>query len=142
MSMTKREIIEHAFGDNGVYSTDPSRRGLNTSQTACVYTGVRDDGKIVRCAVGQWVRPEILDEWDLDTCDPSGSSVDEVLTHLQDHGVLVELDDMLLPEVHGHHISFWENMQTMHDGSENFDDHGLSEEGVTALADLRYQYRD
>lgn len=143
-TMTKLEIIEHSFGENGVYSTDPWKRGMDAG--ACVYRGYLEDDNgqevEVNCALGQWVLPRYLD-MDLDNCDPSGSSASEVLEIMVSTGVVSDLDEMLMPQVRGHSVEFWEAMQTMHDNAQNFDYEGkcLTLQGEANLRNLR-RYED
>lgn len=138
MSMTKLEILDHAFGENGVYSTDVSKRGLaDGSFGVCVYVGTNADAEVVHCSVGQWVRPEWVHK--LDDLSEFGSGVEEIENTLSREYDL-SLDDILLPEVHGHDVMFWCDVQNMHDTGAFWSDNGLNDDGQERLANVRARY--
>lgn len=96
--MTKIEIIDETVA---FYSADPSRRAIKN--TTCMYsTGIGPEEK--RCAFGRCMTEDAVNQHG----DFQGSV----------HSLAREkapLDDLLLPQYHGHDGDFWRRLQRLHD---------------------------
>tara|TARA_R110000868_G_scaffold55232_3_gene171864 strand:+ start:3219 stop:3617 length:399 start_codon:yes stop_codon:yes gene_type:complete len=124
--MTKLEIIDELI-TNG-YAKDPSTRGVAIGGLTCAYRN-SDTGN--RCAVGKCISDQYIGEFS----DFQGS-VKSLENHLAANNNL-NLDDILIEKYRGHEVEFWQSLQVFHDKTYNFNDVGLTENGVKRLEFLR-----
>lgn len=114
MKKSKLEIINEVVAH---FSEDPSRRATNCSGD-CVYR--TEDGRA--CAVGMFIQ---------DSCYvPSyeGISADALL-HAGN-------DEMLLEDYRGHGITFWLDLQLLHDCPDYWNSEGLTDLGREYLQEI------
>lgn len=126
-SLSKLDIIEETVA---YYSSDVSRRSINISQwedgserVDCVYHG--DNGQ--RCAFSRCCKEEI----DLSTYE--GTSAINVLERLG--------NDVLKEDYQISDMSFWRDLQMLHDRDCNWDDNGLTEKGNAYVEELKEKYK-
>lgn len=106
--MTKVEIITSIIG---YYEADPSRRAYKGEYGQCVY--LTNDGR--KCAVGM-----CLTEEGMDIARFIEGDVDQIPG---------DLDLMLKPEYQGYSMSFWRDLQLIHDEPRNWTRKGMSDYG-------------
>lgn len=124
---TKVQIINETAG---FYNT--SNRGVGViineeglQETVCRYK--TDSGNM--CAVGRCLLPD-----------------SEVFNKVK--GVMVvfksetDMDSQLQPEYRGHGLLFWNSLQCFHDCDSNWNEDGLTSEGIEELNNLLERYAD
>lgn len=114
---TKLEIINETVA---YYSEDPRRRAF--SGMSCRY--ITRDGKM--CAFG---RCEV---------DPNINEEADVRGRFRDRFEL--MDVALKIEYRGHQISFWEDIQRLHDNKSHWNESGLSDSGMIHVQILKEKY--
>ena len=121
--MTEIEIIEETAN---TYSS--SNRSMK-SNGKCYYTHP-DNGN--HCAVGRCMLEDTL---------TSLSKIDneESVAYLLE-SLGCKLDDILKPEYRGHSLEFWTALQDLHDGMQNFDDNGITPNGLSLVDRLKHRY--
>lgn len=114
---SKAEIIEEVASFYNL-----TNRGFDETTDSCCYY-VFEKGQEKTCAVGRYLKSEFKTEEfaDKHTFD----NIADVLEYKETR----TLDYILIPEVQGHELEFWENMQNFHDSEANFTTEGLSEIG-------------
>ena len=124
--LTKLEILQD-FADNFV--ENPGNRSLNDAGN-CKY--LSPEGK--KCAVGRWFTDEALGR-----LGESNRTVTDVYCTEDDS------DDFLMPEVRGHEVTFWEQLQKLHDNESYWNDDRQTPTGLQTHAGVtpagRYFYR-
>ena len=117
MQKTKLEIIDETVEYYSNY-----KRGI-ASDGSCSY--LTKDGNM--CAVGRClINPTI--------------SMGGTAGLFKVNSKVVELEDYLKPEYKGHKTIFWQDLQWFHDDSDNWNDHKLTETGLTRLKYLKETY--
>jgi len=124
--MTELEILEETID---FYSSDTSRRSYDEDDNLCMYF----DGETKNmCAVGRCLMdPKAFQ-------DINGSIDIAQLT-------AEELDRLLKPEYRGHAMSFWQELQGLHDVARNWGINELTEGGerfVKRLIDQIHKRKD
>ena len=120
---TEYEILKETVE---YYAADPLNR-RSTKQGDCVYTppGNQTEG----CAVSRCVKSEkklyLSEEWYDTSIDQIGSD---------------RLEAYLQPEYQGHDIELWMDLQQLHDLSQHWTKHGLSQEGYECALQLAEKY--
>ncbi len=119
---TKVEIINETVD---YYSTDTSRRAITTNKWGhftCLYK--MPDGR--NCAVGRClIKP------------PSNSlGIRDLETYKG------ELDNLLKPEYREHSLSFWEDLQEIHDTPSYWNSEGMTERGKDRVNILLEYYKN
>lgn len=123
--LTKVEIIQSIIG---IYIKDPSKRGIEKDGT-CVFS--TEDGR--HCAVGQCLLDSIKsagNEWDLS--EESAPGLERIVTG--------GLDTVLQPKYRGHELSFWCDVQNLHDNTGNWEETGMTLMGLKNYANLIKKY--
>lgn len=120
--MTKTEIIEEtaAFYNSGNRSTKEEIGGNN-----CAYLG--DNGKrcaFSRCCIDSPEVNEFLDE-------NEGGNANDLINTAEEEGI-----EILKPEYRGHSSKFWQQLQSFHDLSFNWNENGLTASGIEKKNDL------
>lgn len=113
--LTKLEIINETIS---FYTGDTKRRSLN-DKGYCVYNGPNG----AHCAVGRCLLPEYKE---------MGESLpmnEEAIRDLFEARDCNSIDDMLEEKYRGHDLSFWNQLQLLHDGEEYWDASGFTTEG-------------
>ena len=111
--LSKLEIIEKTVA---YYSEDTSRRAIN-EMDQCEY--LMPDGRM--CGVGRCLQnPGALAGNDLYDAAISG---------------VFELAEFM-PQYGGHNVTFWSDIQDMHDCIDNWDDNGITREGILYKKEL------
>ncbi len=142
-----KSMVEITIETAKYYAEDPEkRRGLKQhTQSAhdrndpptfmCVYYYENEIGEVVNCAIGRVLQEEIAIQ--MQHC--SGSVCDLIAEYEEEEGYendnATSLDSMLQVEYRGHPISFWEGLQSFHDGDQywDYDKGGLSPFGLEHL---------
>lgn len=112
------------------YAKDPNRRAVlvspGTGLVTCEYHTA--DGN--KCAVGRCLNKAYLkkltgyeNHW--------GTSVADIVERFE-----VTVDEMLMPRYRGHSLSFWSEVQRLHDTQENWCGSGMSRVGKNRLAEM------
>jgi hypothetical protein len=122
---TKIEIIKETVD---FYSADTSRRALNC-MGGCEY--INDEGE--RCAVGRYMIDPNL--W------LSRGTIGDVARMLPSNDGRLPTG-IVIPECDGHSISFWLDVQSLHDYDGNWNKDGLSICGGAALDTLLNKYKN
>ena len=111
-----------------IYANDTTKRAVSMDTGQCLYYD-QETGN--RCAVGLFLD---LDEETLKQCEGS-AGVFKIKASNQ------RLEDVLLPEVQGHTISFWHDLQRLHDCQSHWnDDKDLSHKGYRFLSQICEMY--
>ena len=100
MKWTMKKIIDDTVQ---FFGADPESNRCMDDDSTCMYTN--DQGK--HCAIGRFLLPE-------------HQTLEFANVHIQDNvenleGV-INLDDVLIPEVRGFPVDFWNDLQVLHDG--------------------------
>jgi hypothetical protein len=118
---TKTEIIKETVN---FYSEN--RRGVN-EHGSCVY--LTETGE--KCAIGRCM------------VDPAAwigaAGIDDVASYFPIENDQVPIG-ILKPDYDGHSISFWLDVQGLHDYNRNWDEHGLSPIGIIEVRHLLTKY--
>jgi hypothetical protein len=69
-----------------------------------------------------------------------GGTIDMLLSRLVRTNPDITVDDLLLEQYRGHEIEFWEQLQSLHDLSEYWDNKKLSEDGLKYVEYLKNEY--
>ena len=124
--LTKLEIIDETID---YYKTH--KRSI-TGNGTCLYVGIDNN----RCAVSRCVIEEKLNIF----ANHEGESIICVI-HNEDN-----IDSLLKEEYHGHDITFWENMQELHDCDSYWDINSeipfneLTHQGRARLYNIKNEY--
>ena len=119
------ETIEIIHETIKYYTNDPRRRGLD-GRGGCLYN--TEDNR--HCAVGRCFNKKYKDKgWHLFGNEGG-------LDTLIDENKLSNLDDMLMPRYRGQSFSFWDKLQKFHDADKNWDENGLTEDGLDSVFEL------
>ena len=114
---TKRQIILETSKKYTSKNRSVVMSSAYVSGAGCAYK----DSKGNKCAVGR--------------CLKSNSTIFDTMNEsfgARDIGG-VKLNKELKPSYRGHSVKFWEELQTFHDDSHNWEDKGLTEEGYVEL---------
>jgi hypothetical protein len=115
MKLTKIEIINETFE---FYSKNPQLRSVGAYGGMCSYNG--GGGK--HCAVGRCL---------LKKYQKQGSKLkrntSDLYSFLDEHDL--DINSMLQPKYRGHGMSFWRDLQSLHDTHSNWYDNGITELG-------------
>lgn len=122
--MTKAEIINETVE---FYSADVNRRAI-TNRT-CHYSIKILDDEERNCSVGRCMTPEALSEY--------GNQIMSVYALNKESS----LDDLLQFKYQGYHVSFWRDLQLLHDRELNWEQNGLTETGKSLVIQLRETYK-
>ncbi len=129
--MTKLQILNDTIK---YYGVDPAKRRSSkmvNGEEKCRFTiGVKNKK---HCAVGRFFKLTLKTnkfEWNEYVID----DVDSELT----------LNKVLVSKVHGHSLSFWKDLQKLHDSISNWDrkNGGLSESGQGLVENIKNNIRD
>lgn len=124
---TKAQIINETAN---FYNT--SNRGVEAfinehgfEETRCRYK--TDSGNM--CAVGRCLLPD----------SKAFNKINGVMTMFEDEA---EMDSQLQPEYRGHSQFFWNSLQCFHDCDSNWNEDGLTSQGIEELNSLLEKYED
>lgn len=120
--LTKQEILEETIK---FYSENPNLRGVVDG--GCAYNG----GSGKHCAIGRclMVKHKKLGI----NFRGNGQSVHSLIRINN----VSSVDEMLSPKYRGHGLTFWENLQKLHDEVSHWDDNGITEKGKVFAEHLR-----
>lgn len=118
--LTALEIIDETVA---FYSADTSRRSVN--QGTCVYQNSMGN----QCAFGRCMTPEDVIERINDT---------KPVEELADMGN--SIDYLLQDKYQGQTVSFWEDVQRLHDNSNYWGENKISQLGEGAVTHLKKKY--
>ncbi len=125
-TLTKIEIIEETVE---FYSKDPEGRRSLDEFRDCKYNGPKG----THCAVGRCM---------LSKYKRLGSKFKH---NSEDVYVLLDADNIdhfLSPKYRGHGITFWQDLQELHDKDSFWDKRGLSAYGKTLVKELKEKYKN
>ena len=125
--MTKLEIIEELFDNHFV--KNPKKRGRSIGNTSCVYYNPNTRNK---CAVGMCLTTKALSR--IGKLGGTGGAiwVNRIFNS--------DLDSVMKPQYQGHVLSFWMNLQILHDDARYWSEDGLTSKGKKVLAELKTAY--
>ena len=120
--MSAIQIINETFE---YYTEKVGRRAVHRYKDGeadtCMYNG--DLG--THCAIGRC----LLSVYQDGGYDLIGN--EDAISGLVESNELLDLDEMLQPQYRGHHIQFWDKLQTFHDDVCNWDSEGkVTSEGI------------
>jgi hypothetical protein len=119
---TKHEIIDI------IASSYTSKTRAMTGKNHCQY--ITEDGR--KCAVGMFMTDEGLEF--SKGLDLSATGINRRLFNEQRRN----LDDILIKEVRGHELLFWDEMQNrLHDKETYWDENGITPKGKSAFETLK-----
>ncbi len=121
---TKLDIINETME---FYSADVSRRAMAADSYVCMY--ITSDGR--KCAVGRCFDENKISQYTYDRIE--GYSV---------NNLPITLDNLLKEEYKGHSSEFWNNLQGLHDHTNNWCETGLSLFGLSELNELKQKYAE
>ena len=109
------------------YVNNPNKRAIG-GQGECLYN--TSDGR--HCAIGRCLSKKYKDAgWELHGNEGGLDTLIEENT-----GPLETLDSMLMPRYRGQSFSFWDKLQKFHDADKNWDENGLTEDGLDSVFEL------
>lgn len=121
---SKVEIIKET---RRFYEEDVSRRA-SPRDGGCYYFLKTDDGITRHCAVGRYlINPELMPNGEIETIMNSG-------------GITDTLDSLLVEDVHGHDVRFWQKLQKLHDNRWFWDEEGMTSKGHEYYVSLLTEY--
>lgn len=126
---TKLEIIEELFDNHFV--KNPNKRGVSEfeGRPICVYYKADTRNK---CAVGMCLTTKALSYIGREHFEGDVRDLDDFLSN--------NLDFYMKPEYKGHSLTFWDDLQTLHDSPRCWTNTGLSDGGQEQLALLKKLY--
>jgi hypothetical protein len=129
--MTKLEIIEELFDNHFV--KNPKKRGVKRfeGRPNCVYYDADTRNK---CAVGMCLTTKALSHIGREHFKGDVRDLDDFLSN--------NLDYYMKDQYRGHNLTFWDDLQFLHDSPRFWTNTGLSDEGQNRLADLKKRYAD
>lgn len=125
--LTKFEIINETLA---FYSEDVNRRAIKKTGNYCEY--LTEDGK--KCAVGRCMTSEALNEY--------GDYMGTIDSLIIEDPKQINLDDLLEEKYRGHEEEFWSNLQRIHDKPENWNEAGLTFEGMNNVEKIKEMYKE
>ena len=134
--LSKLEIINETVS---FYSADTKRRSVNGNETTpgCKY--VSEDGR--SCAVGRCLTTKVKDKVATslyNNSDFQGLVVGMVNCSWAEADL--NLNKILKPSYRGHNIRFWEDLQSLHDVDDFWNENGLTIKGNQELDNLNKKY--
>jgi len=126
MKLTKIEIFNETVE---FYSKNPRLRSVGDSDGMCTYNG--GGGK--HCAVGRC----LLKMYQKQGSELKGNTTD-LSSFLDEHDK--SLSSMLQVKYRGHVISFWRDLQSLHDTHAYWSDNGITELGKKEVTRLSAKY--
>lgn len=119
---TKHEIIDI------IASSYTSKTRAMTGKNSCQY--ITDDGR--KCAVAMFMTDEGVEFSKGSSLSATG--INRSLSEKQRRG----FDDVLIEEVRGHELLFWDEMQScLHDEERYWDENGITPKGKSAVETLK-----
>jgi hypothetical protein len=126
--MTKEQIVRETVA----FYTSKNRAAVETvhpdngcTSTQCLY--LTDEGKM--CAVGRCMTKKGLECVLVSYAKASAHDLDDGFDGI---------DKLLKKKYHGRNISFWDNLQSLHDNKNWWDENGITEKGK---AQVRYLFK-
>jgi hypothetical protein len=119
--LTKLQIIDETVE---YYSADVSRRSIG--EDGCMYKSPNGN----MCAVGRCIEESKLQS--IITTKSNGSGA---YTLFNVYGT-----DILKEKYRGHEVSFWDDLQGFHDNPINWDNDGITEDGLRRASELKELY--
>ena len=136
--LTKEEIINETVK---FYSADTKRRSVNeeVGTSGCYYA--LEDGR--NCAVGRCLTTKIKNKLKtshihFNNCDFQGLIVGMVKCEWDNTDE--NLDKLLKPSYRGHSLRFWEDLQSLHDIYDYWNETGLTIKGNEVLEQINKKY--
>lgn len=127
--LTKEEIILETIE---FYSADTTRRSVDAdSTTGCAYN--HENGN--HCAVGRLMLPKYQKQGT--KLAGNKATVGVLLDELK----IKSLDKLLLPQYHGHDVTFWRRLQYLHDRSHYWQENDLTTQGLAYANELIDTYK-
>jgi hypothetical protein len=137
-TLSKEEIINETVS---FYSADPKRRNVSVNSTTnsaqCNY--VSTDGR--NCAVGRCLTTKVKDK--LVTSEYNSSDFQGLVVGMVNCSWAeadLNLNKVLKPSYRGHNLRFWEDLQSLHDVDDFWDETGLTIKGNQELDNLTKKY--
>lgn len=137
-TLSKEEIINETVS---FYSADPKRRNVSVNSTTnspqCNY--VSTDGR--NCAVGRCLTTKVKDK--LVTSEYNSSDFQGLVVGMVNCSWAeadLNLNKVLKPSYRGHSIRFWEDLQSLHDVDNYWNEIGLTIAGTNDLELLKNKY--
>lgn len=125
--MTKQEIIEETVA---YYSKNTARRSVAESG-GCAY--VSEIGN--NCAIGRCMTPRYKER--VRAMEANEKIAEEMYEDLG----FDSLDSVLKKKYRGHDSLFWARLQQLHDAKENWNDEGITKEGVRNVKRLEEWFK-
>jgi hypothetical protein len=135
-TLSKEEIINETVS---FYSADPKRRSVNKDSDSSQCTYVSTDGR--NCAVGRCLTTKVKDK--LVTSAYNTADFQGLVAGMVDCSwaeANLNLNKVLKPSYRGHTLRFWEDLQSLHDVDDNWNETGLNETGLYEFEKLKTKY--
>lgn len=132
--MTKEEILDETIA---FYSEDPKRRAM-IPVGRCAYN--TEDGR--HCAVGRCLKPSLLEQGTkLDGNHDSVYRFVQKQNSIPIGETVIGIDNILDDKYKGHTLTFWSELQHIHDNNRHWSDSGLTEIGLERVNNFKEKIR-
>lgn len=135
-TLSKAQIINETVS---FYSADTKRRSVNQNGATpgCQY--ISEDGR--NCAVGRCLTTKVKDK--VATSEYNNADFQGLVVGMLDCSwpdALVNYNKILKPSYRGHNMRFWEDLQSLHDNDDFWNETGLTIKGNQELDNLNKKY--